>query len=81
MILLGAISALAQRATVKRNVFLRSDSSKASQALKHLHNGATVTLLVSTNANGQDIVLRCGSESHLRWTESPSMSKDNHLTE
>lgn len=43
---------LAQQATVKRNVILRSDSSTASQALEHLKAGAGVTLLDSAKQNG-----------------------------
>lgn len=43
---------LAQQATVKRNVILRSDSPTASQALEHLKVGADVTLLDSAKQNG-----------------------------
>lgn len=43
---------LAQQATVKRNVILRSDSSTASQELGHLKAGASVTLLDSAKQNG-----------------------------
>lgn len=43
---------LAQQATVKRNVILRSDSSTASQALEHLKAGASVTLVEAAEQNG-----------------------------
>jgi uncharacterized protein YgiM (DUF1202 family) len=42
----------AQRATVKRNVILRSDPSTASPAIELLRSGATLTVLDSTPQGG-----------------------------
>ncbi|HEV2618287.1 MAG TPA: SH3 domain-containing protein [Candidatus Acidoferrales bacterium] len=53
LILLFASSvALAQQATVKRNVNLRSDSSTAGQVLEHVQIGAKLTLLDPARQNG-----------------------------
>jgi|SRR5579864_6055565 len=52
VLLLVASTTLAQHATVKRNVILRSGSSTSSQALEHLQSGATLTLLEAAKQNG-----------------------------
>ena len=73
MLLLAATATLAQQATVKRNVILRSDSSTASQALEHLKSGATVILLDAAKQNGFYHVKAEDGQEGWAWARSISV--------